>query len=233
MQADIRYTDVVIACFRYNAQRRAVSVMARIKALYSKAKATGVPAGGVLDAKELDYRLQKPALLSIVDGMVSQGSDGSTLDLHSLVVGLKIDVTDEIPRVALRDFHDSFVAEAGKSHAIVAAAAAAAAVGKSVDPHVDELYHAMDTDGDGVVSKVEFVEFCRAHKPKHGPFSKVSALCTAFGFDKEHEISRQAFDTTFTANMSKGLKPVAFEFSFADGSGGESSPYDGLMTAEL
>ena len=113
------------------------------------------------------------------------------------------------------------------------AIAAAAAVGKSEDPHVDELYHAMDADGDGTVTKVEFVEFVRAHKPKHGPFSKTAALQTIFGFDKMHEISRATFDKTFTANMAKGLKPVAFEFKFADGSGGESSPFDGLLTAEL
>ena len=217
----------------YNSQRRAVSVQGRIKALYGKAKVSGAPGGGNLDAQELDSKLMKKALLSIVDGVISTASDGSTIDLHAIVAGLKIDTHDEEARVSMKQFHDAFVTEAGKDAAKAAAAAAAAAVGKSEDPHVDELYHAMDADGDGMVTKVEFVEFIRAHKPKHGAFSKTAALQTIFGFDKMHEISRATFDKTFTANMAKGLKPVAFEFKFADGSGGESSPFDGLLTAEL
>ena len=217
----------------YNAQRRAVSVQDRIRALYSKAKVSGAPGGGHLDGTELEFRLGKKALLSIVDGVLSSASDGSSIDLHALVSGLSIDTTDEEPRVTLKQFHDVYVTEAGKDAVKAAAAAAAAAVDKSKDPHVDELYHAMDTDGDGTVSKVEFVEFVRAHKPKHGPFSKTAALQSIFGFDKMHEISRADFDTTFSRNMAKGLTPVAFEFRFTDGSGGESSPFDGLLTAEL
>ena len=218
----------------YNSDRRAVSVQARIEEVYSKALPSGLPAGGKLDAAEIGDRIQKKALLSVVQALVSTASDGSTIDLVALVTGLKIDLSfDGQPRVSLQQFHDAFVIEAGKDAAAAAAAAALAQVGKSVDPHIDELLEAMDADGDGSVSKVEFVEFCRANKPKHGPFSKVSTLQDVFGFNKLYEVTRQLFDDAFTANKEKGLRATAFEFNFKDGSGHDSSPYDGLVGTEL
>ena len=54
---------------------------------------------------------------------------------------------------------------------------------------VDELFAACDINGDGAVSKIEFLEFLREHKPKsacdvqaHPSWSSVPRACDSYGF---------------------------------------------------
>eukprot|EP00729_Bicosta_minor_P025709 gene25709-27135_t len=73
------------------------------------------------------------------------------------------------------------------------------------DPRIDALYDLMDADGDGEVTKTEFVEFLRINKPKHGPFKSLPALQEAFGLTKKTFISRADFHSVFTSNEAVGL----------------------------
>jgi hypothetical protein len=152
----------------YNSTNRSVLVIDRLKEVYNKAGANGVPdATTPLDAVELAAKFSKKELVAVVeqlstDGMLSTSADGSTLDLTDLVHKLKIQIGDGEPRVSLQQFHNAYVLEAGgRDAAAASAAAAAAAVGWSTDPHINELFDAMDVDSDGDVTKVEFVEFVR------------------------------------------------------------------------
>ena len=38
---------------------------------------------------------------------------------------------------------------------------------EAVDANVNKVYDFMDTNNDGVVDKIEFLEFIRVHKPKY------------------------------------------------------------------
>lgn len=46
---------------------------------------------------------------------------------------------------------------------------------------VEELFAAMDTNGDGECTKHELLDFLREHKPKHGKWASTAKLQKHFG----------------------------------------------------
>jgi hypothetical protein len=87
---------------------------------------------------------------------------------------------------------------------------------EGMDPHVKELFAAMDVNGDDSVTKVEFLEFIREHKPRDAPWNSVAKLLTNFELDHHTSINRWAFAQAFEKAKSKGLDPEAFEYKFAN-----------------
>lgn len=87
--------------------------------------------------------------------------------------------------------------------------------------YVEQLFNAMDALGlglkhlDGHVSKIEFIEFLKDHKPKHGPWSSVAKLQSAFGLIKHPSIDLAAFKAAFAKAEAEGLKPESFDYDFA------------------
>ena len=81
--------------------------------------------------------------------------------------------------------------------------------------HVAELFKAMDVNSDGTVTKIEFLEFLREHKPKHGPWASIAKLQASFGLDTKTSVDLASFKSAFAAAKSKGLEPETFEYRFA------------------
>eukprot|EP00729_Bicosta_minor_P006580 gene6580-5765_t len=88
--------------------------------------------------------------------------------------------------------------------------AAASPLDSSEMAAVGKLYDAMDADGDGEVTQIEFAEFLRVHKPSSGPFSTVAALQGTFGLNEAPAISRGAFLAVFAREKENGLDANLF-----------------------
>ena len=58
---------------------------------------------------------------------------------------------------------------------------------------VDQLFAAMDKDKDGELTKFEYLEFMREHKPKHGPYASIAKRQAALRLDHAHFITKGAF----------------------------------------
>jgi hypothetical protein len=69
----------------------------------------------------------------------------------------------------------------------------------------------MDTNKNTFVSKTEFLEFIRTHKPKHGPYASTAKLQSVFGLEKAHEVTRADFYRTFQAHKDAGLDVSLFQ----------------------
>lgn len=67
-------------------------------------------------------------------------------------------VADEDGKVTLEDFTNAFKAKLAVDEA---------SPEEAVDANVNKVYDFMDTNNDGVVDKIEFLEFIRVHKPKY------------------------------------------------------------------
>ena len=67
----------------------------------------------------------------------------------------------------------------------------------------------MDTNKNTFVSKMEFVEFLRTHKPKDGTYSSIAKLQSIFGLERSHEVKRADFYRVFETNP--GLEVSMFE----------------------
>ena len=80
---------------------------------------------------------------------------------------------------------------------------------------VDQLFDAMDLNADELVSKFEFLEFLRMHKPKDGSFNSVARLTETFNFHKQAEINRIDFQQVFDKLKSQ-LKATDFDFRFPE-----------------
>ena len=81
-------------------------------------------------------------------------------------------------------------------------------VSRSNDPNVEKLFRMMDADKDEAVSKTEFLEFIRKHKPKSGHWNSTTKLEEGFGLRKKHAINLAAFRAGF--QRCSGLKPTDF-----------------------
>jgi hypothetical protein len=78
------------------------------------------------------------------------------------------------------------------------------------DPDVAILFEMMDANKGGTVSKIEFVEFLRVHKPKAGStWGNVAKLQAGFGLTNKSEIDMDAFQAGFKKCV--GLKVTDFE----------------------
>ena len=77
------------------------------------------------------------------------------------------------------------------------------------DTNVAMLFEMMDADKGGTVSKFEFIEFLREHKPKSGRWSNVANLQEGFGLHNKTEINMDAFQAGFKKCV--GLKITDFE----------------------
>lgn len=71
---------------------------------------------------------------------------------------------------------------------------------------INDLYDSIDSDHGHQVSKIEFMEFLRQHKPAHGPFSSVAKLQTIFGLNKKAYITREAFHEAFENQKASALR---------------------------
>lgn len=132
--------------------------------------------------------------------------------------------------IARKDFHAVFVSEevhgltidlfpmvAGAvggsdsaAHALSAAAAALSALDIRETAAANKLYDAMDADGDGEVTQIEFTEFLRVRKPASGPFATVAILQDAFDLRKRTAISRTDFLAVFARERGNGLDANLF-----------------------
>ena len=93
---------------------------------------------------------------------------------------------------------------------------------------VEHLFRVMDSDGDGAVTKTEFLEFIREHKPDG---STVAQLTAAFGLGHtgstlDWETFEEIFDRAATAGKG-ALEPEAFGMLPGPG----ASPVDQLLGA--
>ena len=77
--------------------------------------------------------------------------------------------------------------------------------------HLKALFDLMDANKNTFVSKMEFLEFIRKHKPKHGTYSSTAKLQSVFGLEKKHEVTRADFHHTFETHKGAGLDPSLFE----------------------
>ena len=82
------------------------------------------------------------------------------------------------------------------------------AAAKILDPNVEKLFRMMDTDKGGTVSKTEFLEFLREHKPKSGRWKSTTTLQEGFGLQKKDAINLDAFRVGL--QRCRGLKPTDF-----------------------
>jgi hypothetical protein len=88
------------------------------------------------------------------------------------------------------------------------------------DPDVSTIFAAMDVNNDGSVSKFEYMEFVREHKPKGfgtpevaGTYTSLPELQSFFGFQNYHEITHAEFQRVFA---SHNLDPQLFGGDYAD-----------------
>ena len=75
----------------------------------------------------------------------------------------------------------------------------------------DQLFDKMDTDGNGELTKFEFIEFMRANKPTGGMWSSVAKLQGELGLGSEHFITREKFVAAINRAASKGLVVTDFQ----------------------
>ena len=80
---------------------------------------------------------------------------------------------------------------------------------RNQDSNVAMLFDMMDADAGGTVSKFEFIEFLREHKPKAGRWGNVAKLQEGFGLMNKSEIDMDAFQAGFKKCV--GLKITDFE----------------------
>ena len=80
--------------------------------------------------------------------------------------------------------------------------------------HVDELFAAMDVNGDGKVTKTEFLDFLVEHKPKDGPWTSTAKLQAHFGLHLYSTVDLPTFTKAFTLAKSEGLEPETFNYRF-------------------
>jgi hypothetical protein len=86
-----------------------------------------------------------------------------------------------------------------------------------IDPDVTTLFAAMNVSNNGKVSKFEYIEFVREHKPRGygitgGTAVSVVELQSFFGFQNHHEISHDAFQKVFAVHS---LDPKMFGGEYA------------------
>lgn len=102
------------------------------------------------------------------------------------------------------------------------------------DPKVDVLFDRMDTNNNGKVSKIEFLEFIRAHKPPTGRYSSTAKLQTMFGLERAHEVNRNDFQRVFATYQEDGLQVSLFNVSLGNDTGDdEDGLYDGFSKEEM
>ena len=70
---------------------------------------------------------------------------------------------------------------------------------------IDKLFDLMDIDHDQNVTKFEFLEFLKEHKPTHGPFQSMAKLQTVFGFTNHSFINREDFHDVFELGRAQKL----------------------------
>lgn len=88
---------------------------------------------------------------------------------------------------------------------------AASALDSTEAAAVNKLYDAMDADGDGEVTQIEFAEFLRINKPAAGSFSSLAKLQTIFGLHNNPAISREDFHAVFAREKQAGLDVTLFQ----------------------
>lgn len=205
----------------YNASRGSVNIRTRMHEVFRASDINGKPVG-ILDHVELKTKWSKEKLVSALEGAITIKDDGERAYPQEVAAAVPEDASGKI---SFQQLQDAFVS-AMKIEV-------AAPVPMAIASKVKQLFTAMDTDSDGMVSKMEFVEFIRENKPKYGPWSTVAKLMTGFGFASHgkgalYEISPEGFQTAFDrlASAPKGqqLSPEDFEFDFADGSDGMFMP---------
>jgi hypothetical protein len=64
---------------------------------------------------------------------------------------------------------------------------------------------------EGLVSKIEFLEYLREHKPKDEPYNSVAKLQTMFGFNSNTSIKKDKFVAAFEG-LNPKLTPAMFSF---------------------
>jgi hypothetical protein len=105
------------------------------------------------------------------------------------------------------------------------------------DPFVDALFNLMDTNNNDFVSKMEFLEFIRVNKPKHGPFASTAKLQTVFGLLKANNINREDFQRVFATESGLDVSLFNVELSIYDEPGRSNAQekdatMDGLSAEE-
>jgi hypothetical protein len=98
--------------------------------------------------------------------------------------------------------------------------------------HLKALFDLMDTNNNDFVSKMEFLEFIRENKPKHGPFSSTAKLQTVFGLTKASQVNREDFQRVFATYEVVGLEASMFDVSLGDEEDEGVEEFAGGFTAE-
>jgi Ca2+-binding EF-hand superfamily protein len=200
----------------YNQTGGAINIRTRLHEVFRASDVNGKPAG-VMDKVELATKVNKTELVLALEGCITAKDDGSRAYAQDVARSLSASAEGTI---VLQDLQDAF--------SLAMRIVVVAPTPMAISAKVRQLFAAMDTNNDGMVSKMEFVEFIRQHKPRYGAFSTVSKLQSSFGFNDLYEISPEDFQIAFSklAEGSKGqqLNPDDFEFEFADGSDGMFMP---------
>lgn len=95
------------------------------------------------------------------------------------------------------------------------------------DGKVTELFNAMDANAKGKVTKHEFDDFLREHKPKHGPWASLTKIKTSCVYPKEASWDLAAFKQAMAAVKTKGLAPEMFDYRFKEAAAQEK--VDGVV----
>ena len=135
----------------------------------------------------------------------------SSLSSSQPTVWRKVDATDTTAayywNVETNETSWTLPAEAKDAQASAASVAdeAPSALDSNEVAAVNKLYDAMDADGDGKVTQIEFVEFLRINKPTAGSFSPLAKLQSIFDLLKYQAINRDDFLTVFARGKETGL----------------------------
>jgi len=172
-----------------------------LMAIFKAADTKGIP-DGKLNQAEILHRLNLADLRKTIpnfDRMVDTSGDGQ-VSMNEVYYFLD---KNEDGSVSMAEFVEAFTkplqeAEGGKM-----------ALKRNQDTNVAMLFEMMDADKGGTVSKFEFIEFLREHKPKGGRWGNVAKLQEGFGLHNKTEIDMDAFQTGFKKCI--GLKITDFE----------------------
>jgi len=169
--------------------------------IFKSADSKGIP-DGKLNQAELLHRLNLADLRKCIpdfDRMVDGDGNGQ-VSMNEVYYFLD---KNEDGSVSMAEFVEAFTkpleaAEGGKMN-----------LKRNQDSNVAMLFEMMDADKGGTVSKFEFIEFLREHKPKEGRWNNVARLQESFGLNNKSEIGMDDFQAGFKKCI--GLKITDFE----------------------
>eukprot|EP00729_Bicosta_minor_P018008 gene18008-11906_t len=187
----------------------------RLIEVFQSADTHGVP-NGKLDIRELQHRLNLADFRAAVEGLdavVDANGDGH-ITLSEIAEAMDGDGDGTITLTEFQSVSGGVHIQSRAYKVFAEKLAREEAAAPTGDPNVNLIFDAMNANGDGNVTKHEFVDWLNVHKPKRGPWSKLPVLLKAFDLTKKANITKADFQTAFA--KAKGLEVALFQFEGAN-----------------